>query len=218
MNKEKGKIIELILHLVFLTILVLASTRPVGAQRVAKSPTLAATATKVIVLERQATHSTSSGLQPEPSAERQAAASKKPEYQLPYPGLLPDHPLYILKTIRDRIIDFLIADSLKEAEFTLLQADKRLAASIVLVEKGKHELAEDTVSKGENYLARSVESLRKASSEGKDTAALKGKLAAALNKHEETLRLLAGKAEGKVKDRFTQLASDIVKFRDSLQK
>jgi len=46
------------------------------------------------------------------------------DYTLPYPGLLPDNPLYPLKMIRDRIILFLINDSAKRTEYYLLQADK----------------------------------------------------------------------------------------------
>ena len=51
-----------------------------------------------------------------------------PNYLLPYPGMLPDNPLYMLKAMRDRVINFLIADSQKKAEFYLLQSDKRLNA------------------------------------------------------------------------------------------
>src|SRR3989304_6415715 len=48
-------------------------------------------------------------------------------YQLPYPGILPDHPLYTLKAVRDRIQVFLTRDNLKKAEIYLLYSDKRLA-------------------------------------------------------------------------------------------
>ena len=33
---------------------------------------------------------------------------EKIAYNLPYPGLLPDNPLYLAKVVRDRIADFLI--------------------------------------------------------------------------------------------------------------
>ncbi len=54
-----------------------------------------------------------------------SSSKKTIEYALPYPGLLPDSPLYILKAIRDRIIEVLISDTMKKANFELLAADKR---------------------------------------------------------------------------------------------
>src|SRR5438309_421306 len=47
-------------------------------------------------------------------------------YQLPYPGMLPDNPLYFLKVIRDGVWSFLLSNPLKKADFDLLQADKRV--------------------------------------------------------------------------------------------
>ena len=40
-------------------------------------------------------------------------------YELPYPGILPGSPLYILKVIRDKIIETLTQDSLKKSNFYL---------------------------------------------------------------------------------------------------
>src|SRR3989338_6920091 len=73
------------------------------------------------------------------------------DYQLPYPGILPDNPLYNLKTLRDKVWSFLISNPSKKAEFDLLQADKRLSVAIALFDLKKYDLAEATISKGENY-------------------------------------------------------------------
>lgn len=73
-------------------------------------------------------------------------------YELPYPGMLPDNPLYILKVIRDGVVKFLINDSLKKAQFSLLVAEKRMYAGKLLVDKGEDELAVTTISKSNNYL------------------------------------------------------------------
>ena len=35
------------------------------------------------------------------------------QYNLPYPGLLPDNRFYLLKMIRDRVVGMLIADPIK---------------------------------------------------------------------------------------------------------
>ncbi len=145
----------------------------------------------------------------------EAGQINKPKYDLPYAGVLPDHPLYFLKTVRDRVIDFLIADRLKKAEFTLVQADKRLVAAIALVDKGKPELAEQTMSKGQNYLFRSIGEGNKAKAEGKDVTAYTAKFRSALVKHEEVLRQLAGKTNGATKDRFNSMAEKVAKQRQS---
>ena len=75
-------------------------------------------------------------------------------YNLPYPGLLPDSPLYTTKIIRDRITDFLTRDNLKKAELYLLYSDKRASMSLVLASKGKNQLAIDTFVKGEKYFLK----------------------------------------------------------------
>ena len=51
------------------------------------------------------------------------------QYELPYPGILPDNPLYFLKAIRDNVLGFFITDPLKKADYSLLMADKRLQSA-----------------------------------------------------------------------------------------
>ena len=206
MKNEKLKIIELLVHLVFLTILVLATTRPIAAQGM-----------KSDSMTKEATSASESSKGLTASGEKEATDGAKSSYTLPYYGLLPDHPLYIFKVIRDRIIDFLLTDNLKKAEFTLLSADKRLSMAMALVEKGKPELGESTASKGENYLDRSIALIEKAKGEGKDVTSLVNKLRPALGKHEEVLQSLAGKTEGKVSESFTKMAESVAKHRQALQ-
>lgn len=64
------------------------------------------------------------------------------EYMLPFPGILPDHPLYFFKTLRDMLIEKMITNDIKKAEFYILQADKRLQMSVVLATSQKNALAE----------------------------------------------------------------------------
>src|ERR1700683_4754974 len=61
------------------------------------------------------------------------------DYQLPYPGMLPDNPLYFLKVFRDTLTSFFINKPLDKANFDLLQSDKNVEASYLLVtqEQGK---------------------------------------------------------------------------------
>jgi hypothetical protein len=89
--------------------------------------------------------------------------TKEDDYTLPYPGILPDNPFYMLKTARDNFIGLLISDAKKKAEFNLLQADKRLQAGVYLIDKNKkYDLAEQTISKGENYFEQAISKLEEA--------------------------------------------------------
>lgn len=83
------------------------------------------------------------------------------KYVLPFPGILPDHPLYKLKAFRDRILEFLIRDPERKVDFYLLMADKRLNMGIMLAQKANLQLAESTVSKGEKYFVKGVDLLEK---------------------------------------------------------
>ena len=108
-------------------------------------------------------------------------------YSLPYPGLLPDNPLYIFKVARDAIIRFFISDPLKKAEYDLLQADKRLNAGYYLSLKniGKDKIVVSTVSKGENYFENSLKETLQAKNQGADTNDILRRLVASSKKHQE---------------------------------
>jgi len=120
--------------------------------------------------------------------------TSKPEvkYYLPYPGILPDHPLYFLKMIRDRIWLWLTVDSLKKAEVLLLFADKRLGAGKFLIEGNKPDLGLTTLEKAEKYLERAATQLEIAKSKGKDITKLKEKLNLATFEHERVINELSG--------------------------
>lgn len=108
-------------------------------------------------------------------------------YNLPYPGILPDHPLYPIKVVRDKLYDFFLRDLIKKTEFKLLMADKRLGMGIALMDKGKPELAEQTISKGTKYYEEAVLTLYKAEQEGRDVSIVKNKLIDASKKYQEII-------------------------------
>lgn len=119
-----------------------------------------------------------------------ASASLSPtpmvnNYTLPYPGILPDNPLYFLKTLRDRMIIFFISDPLKKSEFYLLQSDKRLESSWYLLKKDvKHtDLALSTLSKSTNYLSQAIDEVKNAQEAGQPIGDITGKLQQAVQKH-----------------------------------
>lgn len=73
-----------------------------------------------------------------------------PAYMLPYPGILPDNPLYKIKVLRDKIWIAITQDPVKKARLYLLFADKKIAMAKALAQKNKFTLARDSALKGEN--------------------------------------------------------------------
>lgn len=110
-------------------------------------------------------------------------------YTLPYPGILPDNPLYPLKMLRDRIILFLITDPVKRARFNLLQADKRLQSGLYLYQhdKKKADLALSTMEKGANYFGQALDQTRELKQQKVDITDLINTLDNAARKHEQVL-------------------------------
>ena len=126
------------------------------------------------------------------AAELKLDSSGVDEYQLPYPGLLPDNPLYPIKTFRDKVVSLLISDPVRKAEFNLLQADKRLHAGILLIQQSKkHKLAIDTISKGENYLEEALIKTTDAKKQGMSVGNISDKLKKSANKHKMVISELS---------------------------
>lgn len=141
------------------------------------------------------------------------------EYTLPYPGILPDNPLYALKMVRDRIVGFLISDPLKKAEFNLLQADKRLAAAMSLMQKqGKEDIAEETVSKAENYLEQAIIKAKEAKQRRMETGDMSRRLFQSAKKHQQVIQGFVKKAKGAEKEKFTQLENRTKKLENIAEK
>lgn len=116
---------------------------------------------------------------------------KKVVYELPYPGILPDNPLFILKDTRDKIIDLTTRDNIKKAEFYLLLSDKKINAATFLVKNGKNALAVETLHTGEAYAAKIPQLLAKAKKQGESpTIQFVEKLKLSNNKHREVIEQL----------------------------
>lgn len=108
------------------------------------------------------------------------------QYNLPYPGLLPDNPLYFLKVIRDQFVDFLISNPHQKAEYDLLQSDKHTQAAYLLVtQEHKMSLAATTLSKGDNYFEDALAKLVQAQKQGMGFRNVASQMAIANRKHEE---------------------------------
>jgi len=131
-----------------------------------------------------------------------SSSSQQINYELPYPGLLPDSPLYFLRVIRDKAVSFLISDPLKKAEFDLLQSDKRLNAGIYLFNKGKTSLAFSTVSKAQNYFEEALDKTAEAKKQGRNVNDIEEKLRSALEKHKQELAFFVEKVGTNFKASF----------------
>ncbi|KKT75798.1 MAG: Fibronectin type III domain-containing protein [Microgenomates group bacterium GW2011_GWA2_44_7] len=112
-------------------------------------------------------------------------------YILPYPGILPDSPLWVFKALRDRLILLLAWDSVSKVEKELLLADKRLKAAEALIEGGKMSLGVSTAIKGEKYLLDAVTLWDKTGNHKPDR---QDQLERALAKHKEILIVLKEKS------------------------
>jgi len=115
------------------------------------------------------------------------ALAQNVDYYLPYPGILPDHPLYWLKMVRDRIILITVVNPDAKAEKLLLYADKRLGAAWALIDGNKQTLGVSTLTKAEKYLEQAVTI--------NTNTAFKDRLNKAIVKHEEVVKIIKPKLE-----------------------
>lgn len=150
------------------------------------------------------------------------AAMAVTNYTLPYPGILPDNPLYFFKVLRDNIVAFFISDPVKKSEFYLLQSDKRLEASWYLLKEGpsKDALALTTLAKSTNYFSLAVDEEQKVQATGNTINASLDDLKNAMAKHLSIIDAMIG-SPGltnagdfvKEKKRLQNVADVVSKFR-----
>lgn len=133
---------------------------------------------------------------PTPMVSITPTPAPKIEYYLPYPGILPDSPLYRIKTLRDRLKLAMTFDAARRADVELMLADKRLNAGIALIDGGKHGLGVSTVTKAEKYLEQSANQAAKLTEEGEDVKSLLLELQKSAAKHEEVIMGLTQKVSG----------------------
>lgn len=137
------------------------------------------------------------------------------KYYLPYPGILPDSPLYRVKMLRDKVQLMLIFDPIKKSQKELLFADKRINAALVLVDGGKMALGVTTATKAEKYLDESANEIISVQKQGKDVKSWLLTLKTAAAKHKQILSEMQMKLVGT--DRMvvekTILQTDMVRER-----
>lgn len=110
------------------------------------------------------------------------------DYYFPYPGrILPDHPLWFLKALRDKVWLLITTNPSRKAELKLLFADKRVVSAKILFERGKPELGVSTLTKAEKYLEEASNLEKENRKEGLDTSEFLSTLAKASLKHRQTI-------------------------------
>lgn len=120
------------------------------------------------------------------------------EYSLPYPGILPNHRLYLIKAVRDRLVEFFTRDLNKKAELYLLYSDKRIYMAQMLADQKEWEMADSTASKAEKYLLKVSDTVEALKSMGGDVdITFIPKVKQAAQKHQQILKDLTKKAPKK---------------------
>lgn len=146
-----------------------------------------------------------------------SSASAKVEYTLPYPGVLPDNPVYFLKAIRDRLVSYLINDPLKKAEFNLLTSDKKANAALYLADQKKYDLSITSFSKSTNYFIEGVGKLDEAITLGKDGSTVLQHMKLAVEKHQEVLQSIGERAPKNLKPGIDYEAKRLVGISDAVK-
>jgi hypothetical protein len=110
------------------------------------------------------------------------------KYTLAYPGrILPDHPLWPVKALRDRVWLLVTTNPSRKAELKLLFADKRIGMSKILFEKEKYGVAFSTLTKAEKYLEEACIEENINRDKGFDTAEFLKVLSVSSLKHRQVI-------------------------------
>lgn len=92
----------------------------------------------------------------EKSLQTTALVSEELDYTLPFPGILPDHPLYFFKKIRDTLMRTFINNPVKRIEFSLLQSDKYLAMAISFSSMNKWDRAGSAIVSSQKEMEQAI--------------------------------------------------------------
>jgi hypothetical protein len=88
---------------------------------------------------------------------------------LPGPGMLPDHPLYFLKSSAEGVRTFFTFGELARAERALSLAERRLSEADALMARGNPERAEDALDRYGEQLDRALGRAEAARANGDNT-------------------------------------------------
>lgn len=150
------------------------------------------------------------------SIEREAVQQVK--YELPYPGLMNDNPLYILKTIRDNVLEFSTRDNIKKAQLRILFSDKRVRAAELLQKSGHEEQVVAELQTSQKYFKKAVQDVIASKQQGVSASAeLINKMKLSNLKHREVMLQLQQVVPSSQKQELNSVLKENNKLRDALQ-
>lgn len=91
---------------------------------------------------------------------------EKVVYELPFPGILPDHPFYVMKETRDSLMVFLTRDHVKKSELLLLISDKYTAMAVSLSEEGQWKSSAEAIQKAETAFSDMIVVMQEGKEQG----------------------------------------------------
>lgn len=137
-------------------------------------------------------------------------------YYLPYPGILPDHPIYWMKMFRDRVVEILTTKTDKRVDLWVLYADKRLGAAKVLIEGNKIDLGVLTALKSTGYLSKAVYRVEEIKNQGIEVGNLANKMERETLKHAQVLDELARRTEGDAAGKMNNMRDEALKLHQKM--
>ena len=142
---------------------------------------------------------------PIPAFAEEVSVSTTIDYKLPYPGILPGHPLFALKEARETFMNWFIASPMDKTAYDLEQAEKYVQASYLLFTQDKEKTDRVTVSlfKAESYLGNTLKHARDTKQQGGDAHEYLERCLRLLNKQQEFLETMESETLGEEQSFFT---------------
>lgn len=126
-------------------------------------------------------------------------------YELPYPGILPDNPLYRVKSARDSIMQWMMRDNIKKAHLRLQISDKKVRGAQMLLKDKDYKRAEDILEDGEQMFEKAIEDALNAKEQGASpTSEFKEKLKFSNLKHKEVIIDIIKSVPASARDGFRE--------------
>ncbi len=144
------------------------------------------------------------------------------DYQLPYPGLLPDNPLYVFKEMRDNMQVMTAPGPLEKSKAQLQIADKNMAAAVELSAKGKHQLAGERIAKAQQFIAKIIATMTSQATTAKvsqdQRTDFKTTLSKANMKHREAIESLMRNTPSGQVEQLEKLRQKNIELQESISK
>jgi hypothetical protein len=138
-------------------------------------------------------------------------------YVLPYPGILPTHRLYFVKSTRDKLIEMLTRDAAKKAKLYLHLADKRLNMVKMLAESKNWSESASIVVESQEYFEKMGRAAENAKNQGSGLSEdFTNKARQSVLFHQGTLKSLIASSPKEYRSKFKEAILINKKMQKSL--